>query len=407
MRTHLRRTHVGIAIAILSLLAVSCPGDGVAQVTVQAVDRAPDGSSADGFSSEASISRNGRFVAFSSAATNLVPNDTNSRADIFVRDLAGDEIILVSLRPNGSQTEAVSYEPKVSGDGRYVVFTTNDDMATDDQNQFPDVYLRDLQTSETHLVSARPDGSAAGGSDPDISANGRWISLISDELTEDDHNDYRDVFVVDLAQQQAHLMTRFTNGKQTNFSVHDSSISDDGQVVAFSGHARLFVYDRSEGKRWRADVNNKGKKKGSVFDQDLAPNGKKVAFSAWSKFSWKDRNDHLDVYVRNFRRRKTRVVSVLPNGRTTKNSRDSLSPAFSGHSAAVAFASDANLTRSKADEDRRDIFVRNLRKGRTRLLSYPCRSSGYPTLPRWGNAVAFSSTGCGGAGSGWIFHSSR
>src|SRR5262245_52671089 len=88
--------------------------------TTTRVSVADDGSEADGQSRAASISTNGRHVAFVSAATNLVAGDTNGRADIFVRDLDGNHTVRVSVATDGTQSDGESNQPSISADGRYV-----------------------------------------------------------------------------------------------------------------------------------------------------------------------------------------------------------------------------------------------------------------------------------------------
>ena len=123
----------------------------------------PDGIS--GFTSF-SVSSNGQFVAFYSDADDLVPNDTNATRDVFVRALVPGTNILVSVNTNGVSGDYLSTDPAISGDGRYVAFTSSaDDLVPGDANDAQDVFIRDLQTGTTTLVSVSANGVNPGNGD--------------------------------------------------------------------------------------------------------------------------------------------------------------------------------------------------------------------------------------------------
>ena len=136
----------------------------------------PDGIS--GFTSF-SVSSNGQFVAFYSDADNLTANDTNGCRDVFLRDLFAGTNYLVSVNTNGNAGDNFSTDPAVSGDGRYVAFTSSaDDLVGSDTNRAQDVFVRDLQAGTTALVSVSTDGVHPGNGDsfsPVISADGRYV----------------------------------------------------------------------------------------------------------------------------------------------------------------------------------------------------------------------------------------
>ncbi|HZR16881.1 MAG TPA: hypothetical protein VFE51_06095 [Verrucomicrobiae bacterium] len=110
-----------------------------------------------------SISADGRFVAFASDADDLVSNDTNGSRDVFVRDLVTGSNILVSVDLSGSANgNGVSYEPSITPDGRYVLFTSSaTDLVAGDTNGAPDVFVRDLQSGTTRLVSTNLGASTS------------------------------------------------------------------------------------------------------------------------------------------------------------------------------------------------------------------------------------------------------
>jgi Tol biopolymer transport system component len=139
----------------------------------------PNGSSA---ASSAPISSDGRLLAFASDADNLVMNDTNACPDVFVRDLASGTNLLVSADTNGLPSDGSSYEPVLSLDGRYVAFTSSgDNLVANDTNHTFDVFLRDLWTGTTALVSVNIVGLSGNKSShsPVLAGNARYVFFLS------------------------------------------------------------------------------------------------------------------------------------------------------------------------------------------------------------------------------------
>src|SRR5262249_4452129 len=131
-----------------------------------------------------SITRDGGFVAFESCATDLVAHDTNGVVDVFVRDLKLGRTILVSANAAGTDTgNAGSRDHSFSGDGRLVAFTSEaSDLVQTDRNGAADVFVRDLRNGTTRLVSLRRDSLDSGNAEsshPVMSANGRFVAFRS------------------------------------------------------------------------------------------------------------------------------------------------------------------------------------------------------------------------------------
>jgi Tol biopolymer transport system component len=127
-----------------------------------------------------SASADGYRIAFSSEADNLVANDTNQCRDVFVRDLLAGTNLLVSVTASGlGSGDGLSFDPAISGDGRYVVFGSSaSDLVSGDTNNAQDVFIRDLQSGTTMLVSVSTNGTSPGNQDshsPSISADGRYV----------------------------------------------------------------------------------------------------------------------------------------------------------------------------------------------------------------------------------------
>lgn len=167
---------------------------------LQLVSVTSTGASGNAASLEPAISGDGNLVAFRSAASDLVTGDTNARLDIFVRDMSAGTTERVSVSSSGDEANQNSHEPSISNDGRYVVFRSNaSNLVPNDTNLRTDVFVHDRDTGTTAIASRPPGGQADGNSShPEISGDGRWIVFESDatNLVIDDTNEARDVFRV-------------------------------------------------------------------------------------------------------------------------------------------------------------------------------------------------------------------
>jgi hypothetical protein len=201
------------------------------------------------------MSADGRYIAFNSAASNLVPNDTNNSEDVFVHDLNSGETRRVSVTGTGAEAQGGSRDPSISADGRYVSFTStalNLGPPRDIDFAFPTIFVHDRQSGVTQRVSASPAGKQANGtSDASaISADGRYVAFrsLASNLVSGDTNGTHDVFVYD---RQSGVMRRVSvsgAGAQANgssggypYKAHISPISADGRYIAFSSQASNLV----------------------------------------------------------------------------------------------------------------------------------------------------------------------
>ena len=170
---------------------------------VERVSVAADGTESNGDSFwNAAISPDGRFVAFWSEASNLVPGDTNGLVDAFVKDRQTGAIERVSVSADGAQANGPSYNPLLSADGRFVVFWSEAiNLVPGDSNGAADVFIKDRQTGSIERLSVADNGGQGNGPsyNPTISADSRFIAFWSaaNNLTPDDANERVDVFVVD------------------------------------------------------------------------------------------------------------------------------------------------------------------------------------------------------------------
>jgi len=146
------------------------------------VSLASDGSQANGPSTDPRISDDGSVIAFASAAFNLAANDANGLADIFVRDMSTGVTTRVSVSTSGAEADLPSTQPALSGDGRFVAFASPaTNLIPVDTNNASDVFVRDRVADTTTRVSVSSTGveANAASSGPSLSSDGRFTSFLS------------------------------------------------------------------------------------------------------------------------------------------------------------------------------------------------------------------------------------
>jgi Tol biopolymer transport system component len=228
-----------------------------AQGTTTRVSVAPGGVQGDGHSYHPSFSPDGRFVAFESEATNLVPGDTNGANDIFLVDLHTGAIKRVSVDSNGVQGNQDSSWPSVSSDGRYVAFASYASNFTPiDFNVALDVFVRDTVANTTTLVSASISGIGTGNAGswaPRITPDGRFVAFFSSasdiRTGAPDTNGFIDVYLFDAQTGVNTLVSVGSQGQQGDWDSGDNwaitgsvpAVSADGRYVAFESYATNFL----------------------------------------------------------------------------------------------------------------------------------------------------------------------
>jgi Tol biopolymer transport system component len=207
------------------------------------------GGDGNGTTNFLSISADGRFVAFDSFATNLVSGDTNGKTDIFVRDRETGITTLASLTSSGGQAASSSGDPSISADGARVAFESGAaNLVPGDANGAMDVFVRDRLTNATILASATPAGGTGNGRSHDgaISSDGRFVAFRSDasDLVPDDTNGVSDIFVRDLQAGITERVSVSPEEAEANRHSYSPSISGDGRFVAFHSTAsNFFAFD--------------------------------------------------------------------------------------------------------------------------------------------------------------------
>jgi hypothetical protein len=219
----------------------------------------PGGPGGSGLSSgPADMSEDGRFIVFVSHASNLVGNDANGYADIFMYDALTYTMTLVSVATNGTQANAGSDLPAISPDGRYVAFqSTATNLVTGDTNVKQDVFLRDTQNNTTTLVSASSAGVIGNGDSwsPSV-ANGGTVVFASDatNLVTTDTNGKRDIFMKYSSGGVTLISVNGTGGQGDGDSYNPTIASGLGFlgsdfVVAFESNATNLVTGDTNARR--------------------------------------------------------------------------------------------------------------------------------------------------------------
>lgn len=214
------------------------------------VSVASDGTEGNGESGDgASISADGRYIVFSSWASNLVSDDTNNAQDIFVHDRQTGLTTRVSVASDGTEGNSYSRSPAISGDGRYVTFWS---MATTLANGTAGTFLHDRQTGETSLL-------IEGIGDTSISHDGLYIAIATSasNLVSGDTNNTSDVFLYDQQTKQIRRVSVASDGTQGNDYSVDPSISADGRNVAFYSQASNLI-NNDTNNAWDVFVHDLG-----------------------------------------------------------------------------------------------------------------------------------------------------
>ena len=215
--------------------------------TTARVSVASDGPPANAWSEKPVLSGDGRYIAFISDANNLVSGDTNEVPDIFVHDRETGTTTRVSVAADGTQANRASYYLAIGADGRYIAFSSDaDNLVSGDTNEAPDIFIHDRQTGTTTRLSIANDGTEGndGSGHPTLSGDGRYVAFTSpaDNLTEVDPNgSLSDVFVHDRETGTTRRVSVASDGSAANDQSESPTLSADGRHVTFYSEADNLV----------------------------------------------------------------------------------------------------------------------------------------------------------------------
>jgi hypothetical protein len=286
---------------------------------VELISKDTNGVSGNDVSFNPSITPDGRYVTFESTATNLVPNDTNALQDVFIHDRQTGITELVSVNSSGNQTRFyLAQNSSPSADGRYVAFESgapNLLPATLSYNHAINVFVRDRMMGTTSVVSVTSTGGLANfdSTHPMISANGNAVAFMSiaTNLVSSDTNPQPDIFVHDLTTGATELISIAQSGHSGAFPSVYPSISGDGTRVAFMSQANdlvpgdtnmaqdIFVRDRAMSLTFRVSVGPMGVQSNADSGHSaISADGDSVAFeSVASNLVAADSNGWQDIFV--------------------------------------------------------------------------------------------------------------
>ncbi len=374
------------AIALVWGLAAGAPGQ-----TTEFVSKHTDGTAATGHSREPAVAAGGRYVAFLSDATNLVDNDTNNATDIFVHDLQTGVTERVSVTSGGAQADGPSWAPTISADGRYVAFNTAADNIHGGfvLNGGGPIALHDRVAGTTIIVTIEADfGYPIGTGAPALSGNGRFIAFATGErIFADDNLGHGDIFYYEIPTGNYILASVNLSGDYPDSHSGDPSVSYSGQYVAYVSSATdiaagdalgnwdIFVRDAfSTNPSVRVSVATGGIEADANSDVPvISGDGKFVAFRSFATNlvgAGNDTNGFDDIFLHQLATSTTTRVSVSTTGVEADGWSHSESPAISEDGSLIAFGSFAEtLDPSDTNFPWMDVFVHNRVTGETKLVS--------------------------------------
>jgi Tol biopolymer transport system component len=405
---------IAFATAVSCFVAIlATPRDAASQTTAR-VSVSSGGAEGNGFSAWATVSGDGRFVAFQSGASNLVSGDANGVDDVFVRDRVAGTTTRVSVDSLGTEGNGLSGLPAISSDGRWVTFTSSaTNLVSGDTNAVDDVFVHDRATGATarasvDSASVQGNGTSFGSA---ISSDGRYVAFTSEasNLVTGDTNAVQDVFVRDRAAGTTSRASVDSLGTQADGASTGAAISSDGSVVAFdsdatnlvagdaNGATDVFVRDRTAGATSRASVATGGAEANDLSNTpSLSGDGRYVAF--WSIATNLAPGAALsDVYVRDRVAGTTTLASVDSAGAPSTGGAGNLGVAISGDGRWVAFQAYSTNLVSGDTNGVSDVFVRDTVLGFTVRASISTAgvqgndNSQTPSLSADGQTVAFFS----------------
>ncbi len=258
-----------------------------------------NGKPAGGRSQNPSLSADGRFVAFSSGATNLTRRKPIAARNEFVRDMKTGKTQQVNVTSTGKPGNGYCHHPSISGDGRYVAYETQATNIVKGARGY-NIYVRDLQRHRTILASVSSSGKEAndGSHRAAISGDGRYVAFVSKatNLVKDDTNRKADIFVRDLKKGKTKRVSVSSSDGQANEASNSPAISNHGGFITFESFARnlvaggtdgglhAFFRDERSGKTLQADVSSSGRPANAGLGVLIPSYTQSLAMSADGRF---------------------------------------------------------------------------------------------------------------------------
>ncbi|TXI44780.1 matrixin family metalloprotease [Methylophilus sp.] len=284
----------------------------------------------DAINDNARFSADGKFVSFSSYASNLSPDDTDHRSDIFVKNLITGTTTLVSTNSNGVKDNDGAVVSTISANGRYLTFhSTATNLSAADTNASIDVYWKDTLTNETKLVSSSASGTVGNNRSwyASISTDGNLVAFESSatNLLPTNDNAYVDIFLKNMTTGAIQRVSTSATGIEGNGNSENASISADGRYVLFesrasnliandtNGASDIFIKDLQTSAIQRVSTSSSNQQVSSEsYNARFSANGKFVIFDSTSNNLVSGDNNPavLDTFIKNLETGEVRLVSV-------------------------------------------------------------------------------------------------
>lgn len=284
--------------------------------TLLCISRSVTGATGNSGSGSPAISADGRYVAFASEASDLVPGDTNEFSDIFVYDLRGGTLERVSVSSAGLQADLPCHQPTISGDGRMVAFESYSKVLAQPTHEgVGEIFVRDRVAGTTFIASAPGGQVTSNGTsgNPHLSRDGRRVAFESwsNNLGPGDLHFGVDVWVADLTTGKVVLVSRSYTGGPTSGSSYAATLSADGNLVAFDSGAKnlvpgdtnsagdVYVADLQAGSMQRVSLSSAGAQGNNHSgNPSISGDGRFVTFSSYaSTLVPGDTNNASDIFV--------------------------------------------------------------------------------------------------------------
>ncbi len=425
------------AAALAALLAL--PSNVSAASTTTRVSVASGGAQGNERSEQPVFSTDGRYVAFMSAASNLVPGDIDNSCDVdddgeyddncfdvFVHDRQTGSVAIASVDAGGNPANDRSYPRGISADGRFVAFTSYaSNLVLGDTNDDEDIFVKDMQTGSIERVSVDAAGNQSnresyGGL---LSDDGRFVGFTSyaTNLVPGDTNIDPDAFVKDRQTGAIERVSVGSGGAQAKDGGGLNDLSSDGRFAVFTSrskdlvtgdtslHTHVFVYDRQTGQTDVSSVSSAGALgDGSSGEGKISADGRFVFFNSTSDNLAGNSPNATSVFRRDRQSGVTLVVSVSTTGvQNNGPSGDSGSPTASTPPSGIDISPDGRLVAFQSDANNLvpldtnilpDVFMRDVDRGitiRISVTSLGAQGNDYgftPSLGGGGRYIAFAST---------------
>jgi Tol biopolymer transport system component len=332
---------------------------------MELISRAADGTPANGGCGNPVLSADGRYVAYSSSATNLDPSTLHT-GHVWLFDRVTRSTERIDLPADGSDVNDWSGgRIRLSGNGRFVLFhSAASNLVRGDTNGWPDLFLRDRVAGITERVNV----STSGAQSPtpqydygwDLSNDGRWVIFASHSstLVDGDTNGESDVFLRDR-QQHTTQRVSIQNGTQLSVDSSDPRISGDGIWATFTIQTQVWVVSLADGSMERVGPTSAGTT--LEYEPDISTDGRYVVYTTGYAYSPADTNGLRDTYLFDRLTRLTERVSVGTGAiEGDRNSPELLStPQVSADGRMVAFLSDATNFVPGDTYGKTDLFIRD------------------------------------------------